>query len=34
MIKDSHELVDTPLHKVFPILTPFARLKGKPKTEE
>jgi hypothetical protein len=29
MIKDSHELVDTPIYKVFPILKPVARLLGK-----
>jgi len=29
MIKDSHELVDTPIYKVFPILKPVARIMGK-----
>ena len=29
MIKDSHELVDTPIYKVFTVLKPVARLMGK-----
>jgi hypothetical protein len=33
MIANSHELVDTPLYKVFPVLKPFARAMGKVKDE-
>ena len=33
MITDSHELVNTPLYKVFPIFKPFAKLLGRVEQE-
>jgi hypothetical protein len=34
MIKDSHELVNTPLYKVFPIFKPFAKILGRVEEEK
>ena len=33
MIKESHELVNTPLYKVFPIFKPFAKILGRVEEE-